>query len=182
MNTQALTSQGKTTSYSNMAESVAHRIQDLRKSAVREMLSDFTVDMNRLSSVATIRGVEYIDDSCAESSNAVWFALENVHKTMHWIMDGNSDNIGNADELRVWVDKKVKMMICIGHNKKIESLFSSVADRFISVQSIEEAIRVAYLYADEGQAVLYAPLLSGKNAWESKENRSLRFRKAVNEL
>lgn len=166
----------------NMAEAVANHIQDMRKEAVRDMFNDFSFGSGRLNPVGTIRGVHYIDDAIAENVNAVWYALENVHEPIYWIVDGEqTDKKIRAEVLKPWMNK-IKRLICVGAQDKLCAALELDQNRYIAVQTLDEAVRMAYLCADENQTVLYAPLFPGRGTSESSESRSYRFRQAVNEL
>ena len=165
-----------------MAEAVATHIQDMRKEAVRDMFNDFSFSNHRLCPVGTIRGVHYIDDAIAENVNAVWYALENVHEPIYWIVDGEqTDKKIRAEVLKPWMNK-IKRLICVGAQDKLCAALDLDQNRYIAVQTLDEAVRMAYLCADENQTVLYAPLFPGRGTSESSESRSYRFRQAVNEL
>ncbi|MDE5703387.1 MAG: hypothetical protein K2H70_01045 [Bacteroidales bacterium] len=182
MSLQSFFAQVQQTGYANMAEAVASNIQQMRKEAVRNMFSDFSLSESRLCPVATIRGVHYIDDALAENVNAVWYALENVHEPIYWIVDGErTEGIERLKVLKPWMNK-VKRLICVGAQDELRAALELEADRYITVQTLDEAVRMAYLCADEKQTVLYAPLFPGRGTSENSESRSYRFRQSVNEL
>lgn len=181
MSIQSFLIKEQQTGYANMAEAVASRIQDMRKEAVRDMFNDFSLENNRLCPVGTIRGVHYIDDAMAENVNAVWYALENVHEPVYWIVDGERTGTDRLDVLKPWMGK-VKRLICVGAQDELREALDLEPNRYITVQTLDEAVRMAYLCADEKQTVLYAPLFPGRGTSESSESRSHRFRQAVNEL
>ena len=182
MSIQNLFVQGQQTACANMAEAVASKIQDMRKEAVREMFNDFSLENGRLCPVGTIRGVHYVDDAMAENVNAVWYALENVHEPIYWIVDGERhEGIDRLEVLRPWMNK-VKRLICVGGQEELRAALDLEPNRYLTVQTLDEAVRMAYLCADEKQTVLYAPLFPGSGPSENRESRSHRFRQAVNEL
>lgn len=182
MNIQNFFVQEQQAAYANMAEAVTSKIQDMRKEAVRDMFNDFSLQNSRLCPVGTVRGVHYIDDAMAENVNAVWYALENVHEPIYWIVDGErTEATRRLEALRPWMDK-VKRLICVGAQDELCAALALTPDRCMTVQTLDEAVRMAYLCADERQTVLYAPLFPGRGTSENSESRSYRFRQAVNEL
>lgn len=181
MSIQNFFMQGQQTVYANMADAVTDKIRYMRKEAIRDMFDDFSLAQTRLYPVGTIRGVHYVDDAMAENVNAVWYALENVHEPIYWIVDGEQTDTERLEELKPWMSK-VKRLICVGAQDALQAALGLEADRCITVQTLDEAVRMAYLCADEKQTVLYAPLFPGRGTSESSESRSHRFRQAVNEL
>ena len=81
MSIHDLALQGKHNLYNSMASGIASRILDLRKEIIREKLSDFQNVEHRLETVATIHGIEFINDSKATNVNSTWYALESLKKT-----------------------------------------------------------------------------------------------------
>ena len=84
MSIHDLALQGKHNLYNTMASGIAGRVLDLRKELIRESLSDFQNVEHRLEAVATIHGIEFINDSKATNVNSTWYALENMHTLHHF--------------------------------------------------------------------------------------------------
>ena len=72
---------GKHNQYNTMAACVASATMDIRKEKIREAVQDFQRLEHRMEHVATIRGVEFINDSKATNVNSTWYALESMDKT-----------------------------------------------------------------------------------------------------
>ena len=66
---------GKHNQYNSMAASLASTAVDIRKDKIREALQTFESLEHRMERVATIRGVEFVNDSKATNINSTWFAL-----------------------------------------------------------------------------------------------------------
>ena len=61
---------------------------DIRKEKIRESLSTFSSLEHRMEYVATVRGVDFINDSKATNVNSVWFALESMKNPTVLILGG----------------------------------------------------------------------------------------------
>ena len=61
---------------------------DIKKEAMRESLQTFQSLEHRMEPVATIRGVEFINDSKGTNVNSTWFALESMEKPTILILGG----------------------------------------------------------------------------------------------
>ncbi len=53
---------------------------DIRKEKIRESLTSFKSLEHRMEYVATVRGVDFINDSKATNVNSLWFALESMEQ------------------------------------------------------------------------------------------------------
>src|SRR5690606_896621 len=69
---------GKHNQYNTMAASVAGAQMEIRKEKIREAVMDFQALQHRMEPVATIRGVEFINDSKSTNTNSTWYALESM--------------------------------------------------------------------------------------------------------
>ncbi|MEG1497846.1 MAG: hypothetical protein RRX93_00250 [Bacteroidales bacterium] len=182
MNIDILAKQGKTTEYGSMVESVATRLYDLRKKAIKDRFQDFQNNEHRLEFVAKIRGVEYINDSMACNINSTWYALENIKKPIIWIVGGQTKDT-DFKALYNLVKNKVKVIICMGiDNEPIKTVYSSIGLSIIETASAFSAVESSYLVAQEGDAVLLSPACPSFDLFESYEDRGVQFKNAVNEL
>ncbi|HWY38157.1 MAG TPA: UDP-N-acetylmuramoyl-L-alanine--D-glutamate ligase, partial [Bacteroidia bacterium] len=110
MTLEELSLQGKHNVYNSMASAIAARLVDVRKENVRESLSDFVNIEHRLEDVATINGIEFINDSKATNVNSVWYALESMKKPVVLIM-GGVDKGNDYTQLYDLVKDKVKGIV-----------------------------------------------------------------------
>ncbi len=67
---------GKHNLYNTMVAGLAAAIMGVRKEFLRESLQTMESLEHRMQTVATIRGVEFINDSKATNTNSTWYALE----------------------------------------------------------------------------------------------------------
>ena len=76
MNVETLQLKGKHNQYNTMAAGIAAAVMDIRKEKIRDAVQTFESLEHRMEHVATIRGVEFINDSKATNVNSTWYALE----------------------------------------------------------------------------------------------------------
>ena len=67
---------GKHNQYNTMAAGLSAVVMDIRKERIRDAVQTFESLEHRMETVATIKGVEFINDSKATNTNSTWFALE----------------------------------------------------------------------------------------------------------
>ncbi len=58
-------------------------VMDIRKEKIRDAVQTFQSLEHRMETVATIKGVEFINDSKATNTNSTWYALESYDKADH---------------------------------------------------------------------------------------------------
>lgn len=182
MTIEELALQGKHNVYNSMAASIASRVVDIRKDIVRESLSDFVNVEHRLEAVATINGIEFINDSKATNVNSAWYALESMQKPVVWVV-GGVDKGNDYTQLFDLVKEKVKAIVCLGtDNSKIIENFSSIVETIVETGSATEAVAASYRIGKKGDVVLLSPACASFDLFENYEDRGMQFKAAVKAL
>ena len=182
MTIEQLALQGKHNVYNSMAASVAGRIIDIRKEIVRESLSDFVNIEHRLEQVATINGIEFINDSKATNVNSAWYALESMTKPVIWIV-GGVDKGNDYNQLHDLVKEKVKAIICLGKdNSKLLDAFGPIIEKISEASTAQEAVALSYQFGKKGDVVLLSPACASFDLFENYEDRGAQFKAAVRAL
>merc|ERR1711991_530079 len=118
------------------------------------MGSDFQNVPHRLEFVATIHGIDYINDSKATNVNSTWYALESMESEVVWIV-GGVDKGNDYTELSSLVEEKVKGIVCLGlDNSKVHKAFNNIVPNIIDAANMDEAIEFAGRLAQHGDSVL----------------------------
>ena len=176
------TLKGKHNQYNTMAGCLTGTTMEIRKEKIREAVQTFQNLEHRMEYVATIRGVEFINDSKATNLNSTWFALENMDKPTVLIL-GGVDKGNDYSLLMDMVKEKVKAIICLGKdNKKIHEAFEEVVPVMIDTTSAQEAVVAAFSYSEKGDVVLLSPGCASFDLFKNYENRGELFKAAVKEL
>jgi UDP-N-acetylmuramoylalanine--D-glutamate ligase len=182
MSIHDLAIKGKHNQYNSMAAGISARIAGIRKEKLRESFTRFKGLAHRLEYVATIRGVDFINDSKATNVNSVWFALESMDKPTILIL-GGQDKGNDYTEIIELVKHKVKAIVCLGvNNQPIHDAFDSVVDTIIETGSATEAVHAAYACAENGDVVLLAPACASFDRFNNFEDRGEQFKEAVRNL
>jgi UDP-N-acetylmuramoylalanine--D-glutamate ligase len=179
---EELALQGRHNIYNSMAAGIASRLVDVRKSEIRESLSDFQNIEHRLEFVSKVHGVDYINDSKATNVNSTWYALESMTNPTVWIV-GGVDKGNDYDMLTDLVKQKVKAIVCLGtDNKKIIKAFSKVVDTIVETQSANDAVKAASRFASKGDTILLSPCCASFDLFDNYEERGRKFKQAVKSL
>jgi len=147
---------------------------------IREAVHDFKAVEHRLEFVATIRGVDYYNDSKATNVDATIKALESFPANIHLIL-GGKDKGSDYTVLNDLLRKRVKRVYTIGAAAaKIESQIKG--PEIVHAETLENAIRKANAVAQPGDVVLLAPACASFDQFKSYEHRGKMFKEIVRSL
>lgn len=182
MSIHDLALKGRHNQYNSMAAGISARIAGIRKEKIRESFSSFEGLEHRLEFVATVRGVDFINDSKATNVNSVWFALESMTRPTVLIL-GGQDKGNDYNEIMELVEEKVKAIVCMGiDNAPIHSAFDGKVQTIVDTQSAMEAVQAAYSLAEKGDVVLLSPACASFDLFKNYEDRGAQFKDAVHTL
>jgi len=174
--------EGKHNVKNAMAASTVAQLLRIRKSTIRESLSDFQGVEHRLEKVLKIQNVQYVNDSKATNVNAAFYALDSMNTPTVWIV-GGVDKGNDYAELMPLVREKVKAIICLGiDNKKIIDAFGDVVDEMIEANTMVDAVKLAQRMTEKGDTVLLSPACASFDLFENYEDRGRQFKQAVQNL
>ena len=173
---------GKHNHYNSMAASLAATAVDIRKEKIREALQTFETLEHRMETVATIKNVEFINDSKATNVNSTWYALESMEKPVILIL-GGVDKGNDYSLLKELVREKVRAIVCMGtDNRKIYEAFSDIVPLMVNTDNAKDAVQSAFHFASKGDVVLLSPACASFDLFKNYEDRGNQFKKAVKEL
>ncbi len=179
---QNIALQGKHNIKNAMAAATVANLLKIRKATIRESLSDFQGVEHRLEKVLKIQNVQYINDSKATNVNAVFYALDSMDSPTVWIVGGVDKGNDYADLLPL-IHEKVRAIICLGvDNEKIQKVFEGTVEILTQTQSMQEAVKMAYMIAEKGDNVLLSPACASFDLFENYEDRGRQFKNAVRKL
>ncbi len=147
---------------------------------IRQAVHDFRAVEHRLEFVATIRGVDYYNDSKATNVDATIKALESFPANIHLIL-GGKDKGSDYTVLNDLLRQRVKRVYTIGAAAaKIESQIKGA--EIVLAETLENAVRKASAVAQPGDIVLLAPACASFDQFKSYEHRGRVFKEIVRGL
>jgi UDP-N-acetylmuramoylalanine--D-glutamate ligase len=165
-----------------MAAVSAAYLAGAKVKAIREGLKTFKNAPHRLEYIATINGVDFINDSKATNVDSVVYALGSYDQPLIWIA-GGIDKGNDYNLVKDQVSKKVKALICLGmENDKLKNFFGGIVKRIQETQQVSELVRLALSEAQPGDVVLLSPACASFDLFKNYEDRGDQFRKAVLDL
>lgn len=148
---------------------------------IRQAIQNFKAVEHRLEYVATIKGVDYFNDSKATNVDATIKALESFPKNIHLIL-GGKDKGSDYTVLNDLLRERVKRVYTIGAAaEKIESHIKGAAE-VVHAETLENAIRRASAVAVPGDIVLLAPACASFDQFQSYNHRGRVFKDVVHSL
>jgi UDP-N-acetylmuramoylalanine--D-glutamate ligase len=148
---------------------------------IRKAVQRFKAVEHRLEYVATIRGVEYYNDSKATNVDATIKALESFPANVHLIL-GGKDKDSDYTQLNDLLRHRVKRVYTIGAAAaKIESQIKGAAE-IDHAETLEKALQHAAASADAGDVVLLAPACASFDQFRNYEHRGRVFKEVVHAL
>jgi UDP-N-acetylmuramoylalanine--D-glutamate ligase len=182
MNVEDFAVKGKHNQYNTMAAGISSAVMGIRKEKIRDAIQTFKSLEHRMSTVATIRGVEFINDSKATNVNSTWYALESMTKPVILIL-GGVDKGNDYSFIKDLVKEKVKAIVCMGiDNTKIHEAFGNEVQLMINTQGAKDAVLAAFHFADKGDVILLSPACASFDLFKNYEDRGNQFIEAVKDL
>ncbi len=169
--------------YNSMAAGLSACLLNIRRDDIRSALSDFAGVEHRLEPVATINGVEWINDSKATNVNSTWYALEAMKRPVVLIL-GGKDKGNDYSEILPLVREKVKAIVAMGKdNAKITAYFGeNTTLPVIDTHSLADAVEACRGLASDGDTVLLSPCCASFDLFKSYEDRGEQFKEMVKQL
>src|SRR6202011_1019385 len=147
---------------------------------IRQAVREFKAVEHRLEFVATIRGVDYYNDSKATNVDATIKALESFPAHIHPIR-GGKDKGSDYTVLNDLLRQRVKRVYTIGAAAaKIESQIKGA--EVVHAETLENAVRKAAALAQPGDVVLLAPACASFDQFKNYEHRGQVFKQIVRGL
>lgn len=182
MSVNELALRGRHNTYNSMAAGIAGNVLKIRKDIIREALMDFQSVEHRMETVVKVHGIEFINDSKATNVNSTWYALETLHKPIIWIA-GGVDKGNDYSSLMNLAESKVKALICLGKdNKALKKAFEGIIENIVEVETMSDAVRKAYHFGTDDDAVLLSPACASFDLFENFEDRGRQFKECVRNL
>lgn len=148
---------------------------------IRRAVQEFKAVEHRLEYVATVRGVEFYNDSKATNVDATIKALESFSANIHLIL-GGKDKGSDYTVLKPLLKERVRRVYTIGAAaEKIEAHLGDAVE-VVRAGTLDAAVKRAAASAQEGDIVLLAPACASFDQFENYEHRGRVFKQTVQAL
>jgi UDP-N-acetylmuramoylalanine--D-glutamate ligase len=156
------------------------QILGINKQKMLDVFKQFKGIEHRMEEVAIINNVKFINDSKATTADSAIWALNRISTPVILIAGGRHKGI-DYRVIKPAAKNKVKQVILLGEAKNI------IADclkglPIKKVNSLKDAVKLAYSLARPGFSVLLSPMCSSYDMFVDYEDRGRTFKKIVLEL
>ena len=152
------------------------------ENVVRSLKSFKGLD-HRYKTVATHKGIEFINDSKATNLGALKSALENFSSETVVLIAGGDGKGSRFEAFSEIIDGKLKSLIVMGRDG---GSLAAISERLniatFQVSSLEEAVQKGFEIASQGDTVLLSPACASLDMFKNYEERGQRFEAAVRQL
>lgn len=177
-----LTIKGRHNRFNARCAVEACRLMGISEEKIAHGLATFRNLAHRLEPVATVNGVEYINDSKATNVDSVYYALEAMDRPVVWIA-GGTDKGNDYSAIDSLVREKVKALVCMGvDNTKLVKAFKGKVAQMVETNSIKDAVMKAGQLAEEGDIVLLSPACASFDLFKNYMDRGDQFKQMVMSL
>ena len=147
-----------------------------------QVLRSFRGLEHRMERVATVRGVNFINDSKSTTPESLLYALQHVRGDVVVILGGRNKGLDFsllADPLRA---ARVKGVVLIGEARsQLRALFNGTPT-VRQADSLQEAVAAARACATPGTTVLFSPACASFDMFRDFEDRGRAFKAIVQQL
>ena len=164
-----------------LAAVCAGMLTETEPARIRRAVQDFKAVEHRLEYVATVRGVEFYNDSKATNVDATIKALESFPANIHLIL-GGKDKGSDYTVLTPLLKKRARRVYTIGAAaEKIESHLGRAVE-VVRAGTLDSAVKRAAAAAESGDVVLLAPACASFDQFDNYEHRGQVFKQTVQAL
>ncbi|MFW5675979.1 MAG: glutamate ligase domain-containing protein, partial [Acetivibrio ethanolgignens] len=151
--------------------------------AIRKAVMAFTAVEHRNEYVTEKNGVTYYNDSKGTNPDAAIKGIQAMVRPT-FLIGGGYDK---GSDYKEWIrsfDGRVKYLLLLGQTKeKIAAQAKECGfDRIIMVEDLKEAVKLCYMNAEPGDAVLLSPACASWGMFKNYEERGRKFKEYVNQL
>jgi len=152
--------------------------------AIAAVLRSFQAIEHRLEFVATINGVDYINDSKGTNPGSTMKALQSFPGRRKILIAGGKEKGSDFGELAGMITREVGSLIVYGETRDrlVQAARRAGFENYCIAAGLEEAVKRAYQLAAPGDLVLLSPACASWDMFPSYEVRGDLFKKLVHDL
>ncbi len=141
-------------------------------------LLEFCKPKHRLEFVKTIQGIDFYNDSKSTNLDSLSFALKSFSRPVHLILGGKDKGL-EFSLLKKELFRHVKIIYALGETKEKIAASLNKHVNVVKVESLDQAVKEAYLGARENDVVLLSPGCSSLDQFDHFQQRGDVFVKHV---
>lgn len=171
---------GRHNLYNLLAAASGAHCLGISDARIADVMRSFKGIPHRLENIATIDGIEYINDSKATNIDAVKVAIESFEKPIILILGGLAKGNDFAELLQF--KNKIKCIVAYGNAKEIICEELSSTFEVSKIELLQDAVQLSNQKAENGEIVLLSPGCASFDQFKNFEDRGIKFTQWVKEL
>lgn len=171
-----------------LAASLAAHAAGAKTSAIQKALMAFKPLESRLETIRSIRGVTYINDTCATTPDgaiAAYQALKSRHELLLFIMGGADKELDYTELANVFEKAKAQVSALVFPGDASDKLIKEFVKREIAFERVPDmktAVARASALAMKGDAVVLSPAAASFGLFKNEFDRGEQYVKGVKGL
>ncbi|MBI4596842.1 MAG: UDP-N-acetylmuramoyl-L-alanine--D-glutamate ligase [Candidatus Omnitrophica bacterium] len=147
-----------------------------------QVLREFRGLEHRMEHVASLGGIDFVNDSKSTSPESLLFALEEVRGDVVVILGGRNKGLDFAPLSAPLRQARVKGLVLIGESRpRLRELLQGVP-ALSEADTLEQAVVAAAVQARPGTTVLFSPACASFDMFHNFEDRGHSFKTIVHHL
>lgn len=135
-----------------------------------------------LEHVATVQGVDYINDSRSTFLDATLRSMADLERRVIWIAGSLPSDIGQA-HVRDFLKEHVSALVLFGRSTDMGIVaLKPFTEHVYFAEEVRTATFLARELAREGETVLFSPACPSGDGFANYEERGAEFKRAVKDL
>lgn len=169
-----------------MDEQARERILAQRKASAlvlarQQALHGSASGPHRMEYVATVRGVEYINDSKSTFLDSTLEALAGIEKPVVWIAGALGPEIAKG-HVQEFLKERVVALVLFGRGAQTIEALQPFTQHVYIAEELRTAVFVAHELSRSGEVVLFSPACPSGDGFANYEERGVEFKRTVRDL
>jgi UDP-N-acetylmuramoylalanine--D-glutamate ligase len=154
---------------------------EIDNEVIKDTLIDFMGVEHRIEFVKKINDREVYNDSKSTNTESTIVALKSFSKNVMLLL-GGLDRGHSFEPLTPYMDR-VKYIVCYGQtSQRIEDYAKSINKKCLKVETLKEAVRMAYEFSEPKDVILLSPACASWDQYKDFEVRGTEFKKLIEEI
>ncbi len=149
---------------------------------IREGLASFVMPPHRMTIVAEIGGIKFINDSKATNVGAMMAAIGSCEGRQNILIAGGRDKDGDLAAAKELVAEKISYMLCLGEAADLLADIFAETVTVKKVEDMERAVEMAVSLAEPGSTVILSPGCASFDMFSGYVERGEVFTKLVKNI
>lgn len=135
---------------------------------------------HRMEKVGVFKGITFFNDTIATIPEATMLACRTITDLDTLIFGGQDRGIDYSDFVKYLNESNIKNFICMPTTGyKLSELLDNKKHNIYKIDSLEEAVKVAYDVTEEGKSCLLSPAAASYEAFKNFEEKGKKYKEYI---